>query len=125
MRMRQLVVAGLVVLLVATVACAPVGTVTPAVEGTCEPTQEICDGKDNDCDDTIDEDLTQSCYTGPPGTEGIGICKAGAQGCTSGEWGPCRGEVTPSSEICDDNLDNDCDGMIDSQGFRLLSPTVR
>ena len=46
------------------------------------PSEEVCDGEDNDCDGTDDEDsegstLSQSCYTGPAGTEDMGVCIAG------------------------------------------------
>jgi hypothetical protein len=59
---------------------------------------------------------TQSCYTGPAGTMGIGICTAGVQVCqANGTWGPCTGEVTPQAETCN-NLDDDCDGVVDN-GF--------
>jgi hypothetical protein len=78
------------------------------------PSLEICDGKDNDCNGQIDENLTRACYTGPAGTQGVGECKAGIQVCTNGVWGPCQGEVLPQSEICD-NKDNDCDGQIDEE----------
>lgn len=58
---------------------------------------------------------TRSCYTGPEGTEGIGICKAGSQICSSGVWGSCVGETLPSIEICD-GIDNDCDTLTDEGG---------
>lgn len=59
----------------------------------------------------------QSCYGGPKGAEGIGLCKAGKRSCTrKGElavWGPCEGEVTPeASEQCD-GKDHNCDGRVD------------
>lgn len=44
---------------------------------------------------------TQSCYSGPAGTENVGECKAGTQTCTNGQWGGCAGEITPQSEMCD------------------------
>ena len=80
--------------------------------GAVYPTTEICDGKDNDCDSSIDEGVTQPCYTGPAGTNGVGICHSGIQTCTAGIWGSCVGEVTPQEEIYDGD-DNDCDGYVD------------
>jgi len=41
------------------------------------------------------EGLTQSCYTGPNGTQNVGICHSGIQTCTNGTWGSCIGEVIP------------------------------
>ena len=58
---------------------------------------------------------TQSCYQGAPGTQNVGPCKAGTQTCgTSGtSWGACLGEVLPVSEICNNNVDDDCNGLVD------------
>jgi uncharacterized protein (AIM24 family) len=55
----------------------------------------------------------QPCYDGPPGTEGVGICKAGAQTCAADgmAWGACAGEVVPQTENCATPLDENCDGM--------------
>lgn len=57
---------------------------------------------------------TQSCYTGPGGTAGIGVCQAGTQTCRSDGSGfdACAGEVLPSPETCN-GLDDNCDGMVD------------
>lgn len=44
---------------------------------------------------------------------GRGECRAGLRTCLDTRiWGPCIGEVRPSTEICD-GKDNDCDGFID------------
>lgn len=59
----------------------------------------------------------ESCYSGPDGTEGVGICKAGTHECFEdgefGKWGPCVGETLPTvPEVCDEAaLDDDCDGV--------------
>lgn len=91
-------------------------------KGEVTPSKEICDGEDNDCNGKTDElpecktgctdGKTKPCYTGPKGTEGKGMCKAGKQTCKSKKWGECQGEVKPSKELCD-NQDNNCDGNVD------------
>jgi peptidoglycan/xylan/chitin deacetylase (PgdA/CDA1 family) len=73
----------------------------------CEPTEEICDNSDNDCDGKVDEDLGQT-------TCGIGECELTVQNCVNGETQVCvPGDSKP--EICD-SLDNDCDGEVDEGG---------
>ncbi len=90
---------------------------------------ETCDTLDNDCDGFTDENdqgepLTQSCYTGPPGTLGVGLCTAGIQTCDLGAFGSCIGEITPIAEILD-GQDNDCDGEIDEDFVMVFSIDVK
>lgn len=56
---------------------------------------------------------TQPCYSGPAGTEGQGICEAGAEVCAADgmSWGACVGEVLPGVEDCATAVDEDCDGL--------------
>ena len=94
---------------------------------TCQPEQEICDQKDNDCNGAVDDvpDLPggcdcndgdlQDCYTGDATTDGIGACKKGQQTCAGGTWGECAGQVLPTDEECN-LLDDDCNGAADDMG---------
>ena len=82
------------------------------------PSPEVCDGRDNDCDGRVDQTaagaaLTQSCYTGPAGTSGVGLCHTGTQSCAAGAFGACQGQTLPAAELCD-TLDNDCNGTADN-----------
>ncbi len=53
------------------------------------------------------------CYSGPPGTEIVGACKAGLKTCLAdGTYGPCLGEVTPVPEVCGTMGDENCDGSV-------------
>ena len=72
---------------------------------------EIADGIDNDCDGTIDDGVVLTpFYNGPPGTVGVGVCKAGIRD----QFGTVvEPEVTPIDEVPGDGLDNDCDGVAD------------
>ena len=84
--------------------------------------QEECNNFDEDCDEVIDEELSQACYTAEPDTLFVGVCSPGEVYCHRGAWGNdrnnqfepgfCLGEVTPQEEICD-GADNDCDGVVD------------
>ena len=82
------------------------------------PSPEICDGLDNDCNGQVDDNITPlSCYTGPNGTAGVGLCKAGIQTCTGGKWGACTDEVLPVAEVDGNGLDDNCNGIKD-EGFQ-------
>ncbi|MFH1810153.1 MAG: MopE-related protein [Pseudomonadota bacterium] len=87
---------------------------------------EACDTLDNDCDNSVDENLSRTCYTGPGGTNGIGLCHGGTQTCQAintnvsdpANWGACAGEVVPvglpaDPEVTCNGQDEDCDGTPD------------
>jgi MYXO-CTERM domain-containing protein len=58
---------------------------------------------------------TESCYSGPTGTAGVGQCTEGTKTCEDGNFGACVGEVTPEVEVCDDGIDNDCNDLKDDE----------
>ncbi len=94
-----------------TYSCVGSSLVCSAVPFAAAP--EVCDNLDNDCDGLIDGN-TRSCYSGAPGTAGVGLCRAGTQTCTAGAFGVCTGEVDPAAEICDNASDEDCNGINDA-----------
>jgi hypothetical protein len=57
---------------------------------------------------------TRGCYDGPAGTQGVGPCTGGTQTCTAeGSWGACEGQVVPRGEVCNNGIDDNCNGMTD------------
>ena len=70
------------------------------------PAAEICNGKDDDCNDDVDEGLTGGeclVINGSGTCPGVYICEAGLLTCDGPE---------PAPELCD-GKDNDCDGEVD------------
>lgn len=79
---------------------------------TYQDDEALCDNLDNDCDGDIDEGYD----VGIPCAIGEGICRnQGTTVCSEDGLGVmCVGEAAPGLvELCGDNEDNDCDGLID------------
>lgn len=88
--------------------------------GSCdapEPTEEICNGVDDDCNGTADDGIDCECASGetrPCGSD-VGRCEPGLQQCLDGRWQEaCRNQVGPEpDEICNNQIDDDCDGEVE------------
>ena len=94
-----------------------VGTVCGAVPG--QPVAEVCgDGVDNDCNGNVDDGfptLGDACSVGAGacGRDGQLVCNAGGDGVV------CDAQPgQPAQEVCDGDVDNDCDGATD-EGFNV------
>jgi len=70
------------------------------------PSGEACNGEDDDCNGAVDDKLA-------PIACGVGVCAKQVASCAAGKPGVCV-PATPAvaTDGCD-NLDNDCDGMVD------------
>ena len=80
--------------------------------GQVQPSAEVCDLKDNDCDGVIDDGYSIA-------TCGVGECFRVAYECRGGKPGTCV-PGTPRAEI-PDGIDNDCNGIPDD-GLDCLFP---
>ncbi|MFN3532342.1 MAG: MopE-related protein [Candidatus Brocadia sp.] len=82
---------------------------------------EICDGKDNDCDNQVDEGVKNTYYRDADG-DGYGDPDNTTQACSqppgyvtnNQDCDDTNANVNPGgAEICNDLADNDCDGLTD------------
>jgi hypothetical protein len=111
--------------------CLPDGSGYGPCEGEVTPSSESCATMaDDDCDGQVNEDAgcvcepghSSPCYSGPPGTQGIGICYGGLHECNPDglTYGPCTQEMTPLVETCATPEDEDCDGKANEEGAECV-----
>ncbi|MDP3770847.1 MAG: MopE-related protein, partial [bacterium] len=88
------------------------GVVCDAVAG--NPSTELCDELDNDCDGEADETFAER---GEDCSVGVGECRAeGVRACRSDGFGTfCDADAGESTDETCNGLDDDCDGGIDEE----------
>ena len=89
-----------------------------ACQGEVKPSTESCNGRDDDCDGTVDEEYAEkgrSCSL--PGRKGA--CATGTYRCTAGKL-TCGGP-SPTQEVCGNGRDDDCNGKIDEDHLSTVA----
>ncbi|MGE0322486.1 MAG: MopE-related protein [Polyangiaceae bacterium] len=75
---------------------------------------ELCDGKDNDCDNSTDEDFST---LGDACSAGVGACMASGFLVCDGALTGVECDAVPgtaTTEVCGNSVDEDCDGTLDN-----------
>jgi Notch-like protein len=83
---------------------------TLVCEGGDGPTAERCNGLDDDCNGTIDDEVIDDGASCDGGL--MNVCTNGTEQCIAGTL-QCVGVVTGTTEVCD-GIDNDCDDLTDN-----------
>jgi len=111
-------------------ACAVTGTAVCTGDGLsteCSATpnaagSESCNGIDDDCDGTVDNNIVgaEACALT------LGVCSGSTKTCVSGSFQSCTaaeyGANYEATEFSCDGLDNDCDGLTDEDDPDVVAP---
>ncbi|MFT3710826.1 MAG: choice-of-anchor D domain-containing protein [Archangium sp.] len=82
--------------------------------GAGNPMTETCNNIDDDCNGVVDNNVTRACWTLDAGQRGVGNCRDGQETCSQGMFIPnCMGQVGPSTEVCGNGIDENCNGVAD------------
>ena len=92
--------------------CTASGTYSKACLDAVGPNAEGCNGLDDNCDGSIDEECPCTEGQTQPCDGEAGACSGGSQSCIDGAWGPCELPALELDTTCD-GVDNDCDGVTD------------
>lgn len=101
-------------------------------DGDCDDTNrhvfpgqvEACNNIDDNCDGQIDENLIKDCWDGPPDSVfgPPSHCVIGTSSCSAGHWNSCEGQIHPRQfESCNE-IDDNCNGMVDEVEPELCGP---
>lgn len=103
-----------------------------------QPVPEVCgNGLDDDLNGFVDENCictgagTQPCFNGPPSQANASNCHKGTQKCSGSNefpaWGPCENsgcDAIVRQEVCDNAIDDNCDGRTDEGCSFDLTVTI-
>jgi hypothetical protein len=78
---------------------------------TCQASQEVCNGKDDNCNNQIDENVFRNCTTACG--SGQEQCKFTNDGNPANDWINCTAPK-PTTEQCN-GKDDDCNGLVDDK----------
>ncbi len=107
--------------------CEPDNATGECVDGTCTIPDGNCANGFDDCNGAVNDgcevdglcvcapNQAYDCYSGPNGTQDVGVCTTGTQTCNGDgtALGPCIGQVLPGLEVCGSGADENCDGDVD------------
>lgn len=87
-------------------------------DGEVTPTTESCDGVDSNCNN-VDDATENAGGGGACDTTLLGACAAGTEVC-NGTGLDCVPDNEPAPEVCNNLIDEDCDGLVDEPSPEII-----